>query len=454
VFATWAEAEAFLRTRTDYEKGVRVHGWRQDLAPVRELLASLGSPHERLRGIHVAGTKGKGSTATFASALLEAAGVRTGLYLSPHLERLHERVVVGGRPIGDEDFASALGAVVEVLQRRRLEDGVTFFDLLTAAAFFHFARAGVDRVVVEVGLGGRLDSTNAFRGEVAVVTNVDLEHVEVLGKTVEAIAGEKAGIVKEGATVVTGIEAGSPALAVLERVCREREAKVRRLGSDLLLEEARPEAGSGTVVRVRTWRRPLPSVLLPGPALYQARNLALALGALEALAERGSIDAGALEEASARVDPRNLRVPGRFEIVGAAPPVVLDGAHTPAAVGLVLESLEAAFPGRPLSVLFAAQADKDLDGMLRGLASRADSLLATALPPPRGATAEEIGMRARKIGMLVEEEREHSRALDRARALAGPAGVVLVTGSLHLVGAVRSTLVGTGGASAGKEARC
>jgi len=453
VFATWAEAESFLRTRTDYEKGFRAHGWRQDLAPVRALLAALGSPHERLRGVHVAGTKGKGSTATLAAALLGAAGIRTGLTVSPHLERIHERIVVDGRPIEDRRFARALGAVVEALGRTGLGEAVTFFDLVTAAAFLHFAEAGVERVVVEVGLGGRLDSTNVFRGEVAVVTNIGLEHVEVLGNTLEAIAAEKAGIVKEGTSVVTGIEEGSPALSVLERTCREKGATLRRLGADLILEGVRCEPGKGTLVRVRTWRRRLPEIRLPGLARYQATNLALAAGALEALAERGLLDGGALE-AGWRARPEALRVPGRFEVLGENPPVVLDGAHTPESVLLLLESLAEAFPRRRLVVVFAAQAEKDLEGMLRRLAPRADSVVATSLPPPRGATAERIGMLSRRLGMRVEEEPEPLQAFDRGLALVGPDGLLLVTGSLHLVGAIRAARREPRDVESGEELGC
>jgi len=446
VFRTPGEAEGFLRTREDNERRSR-EGWRPDLAPARALVEALGNPHRAFRTVHVGGTKGKGSTALFLAEILRAGGRRVGLYTSPHLERVTERIVVEGKEIGEEAFARAVGKAAAVVGQGGDAARASYFDVLTAAAFAHFAEAKVDWAVVEVGLGGRLDSTNVVGPQVCALTNVSLEHTEVLGTTIEEIAREKAGIVKLGVPVVTGFEGG--ALAVLEAACREKEAPLRRAGSDFGAEEV---ALSGLQLRVavRTWLGRYGPVHVPCAALYQAENLALALAAIEALRDRGVLPGFDLGAALVAAAPR-LRLPGRFEVFAGEPPVVLDGAHTPESVDAALGSLERAFPGRRVAVLFAAQRDKDLRGMLSRLRGRTDTVVLTSVETSRAALPPALADLAREAGLVFRGEETVSTALEAASADAGRGGVVLAFGSLYLVGALRPHVLGRAGARTGGE---
>jgi dihydrofolate synthase/folylpolyglutamate synthase len=447
VIRTLAEAEAFLRTREDFERRAR-EGWRPDLAPVRALLAALGEPQRRYRTVHVGGTKGKGSTATFLAEILRAGGSRVGLYTSPHLERVTERIVVDGEEISGEAFAEAVGRAAAIVQAGGEAARASTFDVLTATAFGHFERTGVEWAVVEVGLGGRLDSTNVAEPEVCVLTNVSLEHTEVLGDRIEDIAREKAGIVKRGVPVVTGFE--GEALSVLEEVCRGKGARLLRKEEHFGVESIE-RVGPGLRVGLRTWGARYGPVAVPGVGLYQAENLAFAVAAVEATRERGTLARFDLEDALAAAAPR-LRVPGRFEILPGEPPVVLDGAHTPESVEAALASLEGAFPGRRVAVVFAAQREKDLRGMLSRLRDRADTVVLTSVDTPRAASRFTLADAAREIGLRFVEEESPARALEAAAARAGPDGVVLALGSLYLVGALRSPAAARG--RRGRADRC
>jgi dihydrofolate synthase / folylpolyglutamate synthase len=445
VFRTFAEAEAFLRTREDFERRAR-GGWRPDLGPARALVAALGEPQRRARVLHVGGTKGKGSTATFLAEVLRASGRRVGLYTSPHLERVTERIVVDGEEIDAEAFAGAVGRAARVAEAGGEAGRASTFDVLTAAAFDHFARVGVEWAVVEVGLGGRLDSTNVVEPEVCVLTNVSLEHTEVLGDRIEEIAREKAGIVKPGIPVVTGFE--GEALPVLEAACRDQGARLLRLGREFAVESVERTKG-GLRVGLRTWKGGYGPVALPGSGLFQAENLAFAVAALEAAAERGVLPGLDLEAGLARAAPR-LSVPGRFEVFPGEPPIVLDGAHTPESVEAALASLEGAFPGRRRVIVFGAQRDKDLRGMSSRLRGRADTVVLTALATPRAASLPALVAVAREEGLPFVEE-DPRRALEVAAERAGRGGVVLALGSLHLVGALRPAVARERGRSGGRK---
>ncbi len=432
MFRTFAEAESFLRTREDFERRAR-GGWRPDLGPARALAAALGEPQRRYRVLHVGGPKGKGSTATFLAEVLRSSGRRVGLYTSPHLERVTERIVVDGEEIGAEGFVAAVGRAARVAEAGGEAGRASTFDVLTAAAFDHFARTGVEWAVVEVGLGGRLDSTSVVEPEACVLTNVSLEHTEVLGDRIEDIAREKAGIVRAGIPVVTGFEGG--ALPVLEAACRERGARLLRRGREFGVESVERADGGGLRVGLRTWNGRYGPVALPGSGLFQAENLAFAVAALEAARERGVLPGLDLDALLAEAAPR-LAVHGRFEIFPGDPPIVLDGAHTPESVEAALESLEGAFPGRRTAVVFGAQSDKDLRGMSSRLRGRADTVVLTALATPRAASLPALVAVAREEGLPFVEE-DPGQALEVAAGRAGREGVVLALGSLHLVGALR-----------------
>lgn len=413
-FRTLLQAEAFLDSRVNLERIVSGRRGRMSLEPMERLLAALDRPDRAFRSVHVGGTVGKGSTARFLANLLGQRGERAGLYTSPHLQRMSERIVVQGEEIGESDFCEAMSAVAacahgETDATAETMPRASYFDLLTAAAFVHFRRARVSWAVVEVGLGGRLDSTNAILPELCVITNVGSDHADVLGPRVEDRAREKAGIVKPGIPLVT--DARDPrAFAVIERVCRERVAPFHRLGD---ATPAQPQ-------------------FLPE---FQRRNLALARLAFDALAQRFGWPPSRDEEILAAAADR---LPGRYEEKkGTVPFLVLDGAHMPEAVEVLLDALADA--PRPRVVLFGAAADKDASGMLKLLARWADRGVMCAANSPRAISASDLAGIGEAVG-LPSQAAASARAAFAAASAQAKGGTLLVTGSLYLVGEVRDLL--------------
>ena len=380
---------------------------RVDLEPARDLALRLGRPERCFRAVHVAGTKGKGSVASLIAAGLGRTGCSVGLYTSPHVERIQERVAIGGAPVGDDELAAQLSRALDARAAAEREGSAataaSWFDVLTGAAFAAFAAAEVDVAVVEVGLGGRLDSTNVVDGEVGVITNIELEHTAILGATRAAIAAEKAGIVKRHMTVITGVGPGDAEAWVPIAAAAERN------GARLVPVDLRPLA------------------------TIEARNRALAAAALEAL----SVDAGLLDDATVRA----ARLPGRLEerrVDGRA--VVLDGAHVPASLAAVLDEFQGrSGPGLPV-VILGMGLDKDAAGLLKVLEGRVDRLLCTSVGAGPYRRPEELLAAAERAGLVAEKAATPRVAFQTALRRTRPDGWVLVTGSLHLVGAVRSLL--------------
>jgi len=407
-----------LERLVDWERRDR-RGARLELAQVRDLLGRLGQPQERFRAVHVGGTKGKGSVASLVAAALERAGARVGCYTSPHVERVHERIRVAGRELDDPALAEALEAALAAraaaLEVRTPGADATWFDVVTAAAFHAFARAQVDWAVVEVGLGGRLDSTNVLSPEVCAITGVDLEHTDVLGDSLEAIAREKAGILKPGVDFVCGAELEGrqgPAGRVLAEVAGALGIAIRR----------------------------------PDPASrgkLSARNRALAHAILDALGERGLAGPGG---APARdwLDPeteRRAALPGRLERLElGGVPVVLDGAHVASSVSLVLDELGGTgLPGPPVVVLALAR-DKDARAVLKALEGRVDRVLSTTLDGGRHVPAADLARLAGQVGIRAVAVPRPEEALQLAVRRAQGGRWALATGSLYLAGALRPAL--------------
>ena len=301
---------------------------------MRRLLRRLGDPHLGLRVIHIAGTKGKGSTAALMAAALSAAGYRTGLYCSPHLHRLEERYCIDGRPASPDELVELVDEVRAVVEQLEVDDrelrhrGPTFFEITTAMGLLHFARRRADAVVLEVGLGGRLDSTNVVHPAICVITSIALDHTRQLGNTLSAIATEKAGILKRRRPAVSGVVAYDPRRAI-RRVAAQRRCPLRELGVDFAFDSiaprlplVRPTRGS---VRVQTWRTNWETLDLPLLGSHQAHNAAVALAALDLLAEVEpslEVGRGAVVRGFAA-----LRWPARVEVLGESPWLVIDGAH-------------------------------------------------------------------------------------------------------------------------------
>ncbi len=424
---TLVDAMARLDRLTDWERRPR-RAMRVGLASMLDLMGRLGDPQRAFRSVHVGGTKGKGSVSALIEAALVHAGLATGRYGSPHVERVNERVSVGGRDVDDPTLARGLARALDAYEAARSEGSpardATWFDLLTSAAFVIFRDAGVQWAVVEVGLGGRLDSTNVVDGEVAVVTNIGLEHTEILGETRAAIAGEKAGILKAGSIVVTTLEKEDEAGRVVQ-------ARVDALGCPIVRAIPRPGA------------------------TIEETNVALASTVLDELGRRGvrapsgeRIDAGLLDPQTRRA----ARLIGRMErhdvaLGGGRVPVVLDGAHVPFNVAAVLADLSRASELAPPCVaVVALAADKDAAGFLTELRKRASAAVFTELPSTnRGRSAAELHRLAERLDLASEIAPDPREAFRRGLELARKAETwLLVTGSLYLVGEVRGEALHSG----------
>ncbi|MCX7634894.1 MAG: bifunctional folylpolyglutamate synthase/dihydrofolate synthase, partial [Syntrophales bacterium] len=330
-----------------YLSSLEGRGIRTDLGVIREVLEAMGRPHEAYPSVLIAGTNGKGSTAAMMEAILRAAGLRTGLYTSPHLADPRERICCHGAMISPDDFVRCLEQV------RAATDRLTYFEFLTAAAFVHFAEQGVEIAVLEVGMGGRYDATNVAKGKMAVITNVSYDHQAYLGTTLARIAAEKAGIIRAGGVCLTAVRQRS-AWKVIEGVCREKAATLMRLGGEI---SCRAMAEGRFAYRGPMWTLREMRCALRGA--HQVRNAALAVGAAEMLVREGF----PIREEAVRRGLEAVRWPGRLEVVARDPLVVLDGAHNPAGMATLRRALRECFTFRRLLVVFGALQDKDAGAM-------------------------------------------------------------------------------------------
>jgi dihydrofolate synthase/folylpolyglutamate synthase len=411
-------------------------GVKLGLEGIRGLLSLLDHPERAYPSVLVGGTNGKGSAAATLDALLLAHGRRSGLYTSPHLVRPHERIRIGGADVDDPILLALLRELRTRIESALAQGGLaahpSFFEVITGAALLAFARAEVDVAVLEVGLGGRLDATNAVESRASVIVGVDFDHMNTLGSTLEAIAGEKAGIVKRGRPVVSGV-AQPEARAVLELACVAAAAPLRDV---LTLTEAWQEDDESWTVRT-------PERVYAGlrPALtgeHQIHNLRVALLAFETMAEELGLSIG---EDRVRQGVSSVRWPGRLQRIEGHPALLLDGAHN--AAGAIALAQELARRGGPPPVLlFGAMRDKDLAAILGPLAARASSVVLTCPRVDRAADAATLA-EALPAGLPALLEPDPSRALTHARTLARRDDLdVLVSGSLYLVGEVLGLLEG------------
>lgn len=418
-----------------------------DLDRITELVGLLGDPQHAYRTVHVTGTNGKGSTVRMVAALLEAIGLRTGTYVSPHLHDVRERILVGLQPIAPEVFAEVhteVDGIARLMDARAEErDGdqahpVTFFELLTAMALAHLADEAVDVGVIEVGLGGRWDATNVVAADVAVIGEVDLDH-SMLGDTPELVAGEKVGIIKASSHVVSAAQ--TPGVtAIVARAAEEVGATPVVVGRDLVLIGREPVAG-GQRVTVDVRGRRIDELLLPLRGEHQARNLLLALGAVEALLGPSF---AAVDDDVLRAGVAAVRVPGRLEVVREDPTVVVDAAHNPHAAQALAVGLKESFRFRDVILVIGCLDDKDVEGIVAALADVASHVVIVPPPSERAASTARMRAAAEAVfgprGVHVEVADDVAGGLGLAMSITGPADAVVVTGSITTVGAAREHL--------------
>ncbi len=402
-------------------------GIKLGLENIRTLLSLVGNPQDGLRAIHVTGTNGKGSICAYAASALQQAGYRTGLYTSPHLVRFNERIQVNGVPIPDEDLLrlwNGIQPAMRAMDGERAVNRPTFFEVTTAMAFQYFRERSVNAAAIEVGMGGRFDATNVIDGRVAVVARVGLEHTEHLGRTVDRIAREKAGIIKPASRVVT---VDQEALPVIEARCRELGAPLTVVGRDVAVERISEDL-SGQRLRVRGAFGDL-EVTTPLPGAFQRENVGLAVAALTQFREAGmDVPDAAIVHGIA-----GTRWPARFQKVRAEPLVIVDGAHNgPAAAALAAAYLEL-FPRTKCLLVTGILADKDLPSIAASLGPHAKRVIACRPKSHRAYHPEEVASAFRAFAPT-EVIPSVADAIDHALAEASKEDLVLITGSIYTAG--------------------
>lgn len=395
-----------------------------NLDRMRALLEKLGNPHLAYPVIHVTGTKGKGSVCALCASALQAGGHKTGLYTSPHLLDYCERIQVNGKPISHDELGDLVDEIKPVMASI---PKLTTFEITTALGFLYFARQGCSAAVIEVGLGGRLDATNVVRPKVAVITSISYDHTAVLGDTLTLIAGEKAGIIKEGIPVVSAPQQRE-ALTVLKKVAAQRLAPLTLVGRDVTVA---PLLRSLSVQTFQVRSKKIAALTLSMSLLgaHQVDNAATAFAALEA-AELG------LSYSDIQNGFYRVKWPARFEVARQEPPVIFDSAHNRDSFARLRQTLDEYFPARPVYLVFGVSEDKMLGDMLEEIRPRATRLIATRADHPRALEAEKIVEMAAQAGMESEAATPVEAALARALELAGSTGIVLSAGSLFVTAEV------------------
>jgi dihydrofolate synthase / folylpolyglutamate synthase len=414
-----------------------------DLAHMRVLLAALDNPERQFPGVLIAGTNGKGSTAATLASILRASGLRTGLYTSPHLVRINERIRIGGESISDHDFALIHDLVDRTAERLVGENELpwhpSFFEMLTAIAFEYFARRKVEIAALEVGMGGRLDATNVMEPRVSVITDISLDHQKFLGDSVTEIAREKAGIIRRGGVVVT-LPQQPKANDVIGNTILELGA--RGVNAVPYVPPVSPASSAylaASADKTPVSRYPLQvmgeQIVVETPLLgrHQLRNVALAIAAAEELGRQGfPVTAASIERGI-----RETHWPGRFQVIpasGGAPEYVFDVAHNPAGAWALRSTLSAGYPDRPLTFIFGALRDKAIGEMAEILFPLAERVIATRADNPRSASPEEIREAAVRTSTPIEEAGDVAAAIELAQTSSRADAVVVITGSIYIVG--------------------
>ncbi len=436
---TYEQAIEYLYGRINYE---RLHGdlfaaGDFKLDRMTHLLDRLGNPHADIPVAHVAGSKGKGSTAAMIAAGLTASNCRTALFTSPHIEFFEERMTVDGIRPTREELIGLVNDIARVVREIEQEPGrvsPTYFELATAIAWQYFLACQVDLAVLEVGLGGRLDATNVCHPSVSVITTISRDHTRLLGSDLSSIAREKAGIIKPGVPVICGVAHGE-ALDTILSICDDLKTDVWRLGREIKFRHNRERH----TVCVETPRQRWPEVSVPLPGRHQASNTALAVATIDRIQE----SATAISTSAIVRGIGEVRWPVRIEVVGQSPTVIVDAAHNWDSTQALLETLDEGFPARRRVLVFATSRDKDADGLLRLLLPRFDTIILTQfLDNPRAVGAEDLHRRVREVfGVPVHATADPSTAWRLAKKLADPQDLICVTGSFFIAAEIRELII-------------
>lgn len=430
----------FLNTRTDYEKMVRV-GYNHtnfNISRMLRLLAKLGNPHRQFKSVHIAGTKGKGSTCHMLAAMIENAGYRTGLFTSPHFIDIRERIQVNGELVTESEFTKLIAKIAPVVKALE-RDEPTFFEIMTAASFLHFVNKKVEVAVIETGLGGRLDSTNVLTPDVCAITSISYDHVAQLGNTLEKIAEEKAGIIKPGVPVISSPQPDS-VKRVLRKAAETAKTSVRFIGEDVEFSyrfESSRATGPHIRVCMTTPNSRFDHLQVPLLGEHQAHNCGVALGVVDSMRALGyNIPEQAAIDGLAKV-----RIHGRLEVVRDQPRTVVDAAHNAASIAALMRGIGQNIGYDSMVVIFGCSADKDIEGMLSQLQLGADKVIFTNTGTPRSVDPNELHARfLEKTQKMAQVGEKLDEAYRIARNCVTRDDLICITGSVHLVGLAKKLL--------------
>lgn len=435
-FKTYEQAMQYLFTRTDYEKQqkLRYNVTTFDLNRISELFKAVGDVHKKVKTVHIAGSKGKGSTATMLARMMEANGYKVGLYTSPHVSTLHERIAVNSQMITRKEMASLMNRIHAPVEKMAAHNNTpTFFEIMTVLAFMYFVDHKVDIAIIETGLGGRLDSTNVITPEVVGITSISIDHTNLLGPTIEHIAKEKAGIIKKGVPVVT-VPQDPMAMKVLKKYATQQKAPFCVTGRDVDFSyrfESSREHGPHTRICLTTPTSRFEHLRVPLPGEHQAINCGLALAMLDKLKGQGF----EINDDKAVAGLGNVNMPGRMEIVMQNPRVLVDAAHNASSIRALFAAIGQHVPYDSLVVIFGCNSDKDVRGMLTELQHGADKVIFTRSNSPKAVWPQDL---AEMYTDICGKMCQTAMGLPEAMRIAGSAisreDLICITGSFYLVG--------------------
>ena len=412
----------------DYLYGLEKFGMIFGLTQEERILKAIGSPHKETQAIHIGGTNGKGSTAAMMSSVLQREGYRVGLYTSPHLIRFTERIKVNGKEIEEEDVAALTGWMKNAIEAAGITPPFTFFDFTTAMALHYFKEKLVDLAILEVGLGGRLDSTNVVDPLISIITNIAKDHEEYLGKSILKIAREKAGIIKKGRPLITAATQPS-VLGLFSKACREMGSPYFRVGKQFRYLQAEDGSFDYEGLNRKLW-----GIHLSLKGFHQVINATTALGAMEVLE-----DSGYRVSTEAMIDGlREVDWPGRLEMISSSPKVILDGAHNPAGALVLKEFLEKEHQYEHLILLIGIMRDKDIQSMLHLLAPLADHIILTRPHTDRATPPSLLKRALGQNGNKAEIAEDLKEAIEKGLSLTKKEDLLCITGSLYTVGEARA----------------
>jgi len=441
-FRTYAKAMGYLFDRTDYERQqrLRYNVTTFDLGRMERLLKGLGNPHRKIETVHIAGTKGKGSTATMLARMMEANGYKVGLYTSPHVSTLHERIAINSHMISRGEMRGLINrAHFSVERMAKKDDAPTFFEIMTALAFMHFADKDVDIAIIETGLGGRLDSTNVIRPAVIGITSISVDHQNLLGDNLGSIAKEKAGVIKKGVPVIT-VPQEPDAMYMLKQTATALKAPLSVTGRDIDFSsrfESSREEGPHTRICVTTPYSKFEHLRVPLPGEHQALNCGLALAMLDKLKTQGYEN----DDEKSVNGLKGLSLIGRMEIICEDPRIIVDAAHNAASIRALVQTIGQHVPYDSMVVIFGCNKDKDVRGMLHQLQYGADKVVFTRSNSPKAVFPQDLAdMYTEMCGKMCQTALTITEAVKVAKSAVSKEDLICITGSFYIVGQAKEQL--------------